>query len=190
MCLLHRYIHRSLFSGRLWRNLLQEEKSWVSLRKTSGNVKKTLVGHASVENGVHSKMSFLEKIRKIFRFQWERLVLHASLVKFSLGGFGSKGRYPTYRFSYQNSQKPSTKTKKSQEETVLPHGFLAALDTLKSSWARTWNLFWLPFFFGILPPKKPVTFSPAFRCELVPNTLGSGVKIRTNRLTIKMQAGL
>ena len=36
MCLLHRYIHRSLFSGRLWRNLLQEQKSWAFLRKTVG----------------------------------------------------------------------------------------------------------------------------------------------------------
>ena len=50
--------------------------------------------------------------------------------------------------------------------------------------------FWLPltpsnphgagletyFGFGILPQRKPVTFSPGFRCQLVLETLGSDVK--------------
>ena len=99
-------------------------------------------------------------------------------VKFSLGGFGGKGRYPTYRFSYHNSQEPSTKIKKSHRMDFWlpltpsnPHG--AGLETY--------------FGFGILPQRKPVTFSPGFRCQLVLETLGSDVK--KNQPTDHQNAG-
>jgi len=47
--------------------------------------------------------------------------------------------------------------------------------------------FGLPFALGFSPKKKPVTFSPGFRCQLVLETLGSDVK--KNQPTDHQNAG-